>query len=125
VRFLGWRTDRAALLAASDILVVPSRFEPFGTVLVEGWVMRKPVVATAWPHTVIEHEKTGLLMPIDDTDALTATIRRAWDDKALAARLVATAHAEYIARYSPEASTQRMIALYEDVIGKHKSKTAA
>jgi glycosyltransferase involved in cell wall biosynthesis len=69
VRFLGWRKDRAALLKA-DMLVVPSRFEAFGTVLLEGWSMQKPVVAAAWPHTVIENEKTGLLMPIDDVKGL-------------------------------------------------------
>ena len=125
VRFLGWRTDRAALLGAADMLVVPSRFEPFGTVLLEGWAMRKPVVATAWPHTVIENEKTGLLMAIDDVDALTTAIRRAWEDKPLAARLVRTAHAEYEAHWSPEVSTQRMIKLYEKLIAAHNSPKAA
>lgn len=125
VRFLGWRTDRAALLGAADMLVVPSRFEPFGTVLLEGWAMRKPVVATAWPHTVIVNEKTGLLMAIDDADALTAAIRRAWEDKTLAAGLVQTAHAEYEANWSPEVSTRRMIALYEDLIRRHTSKSVA
>jgi glycosyltransferase involved in cell wall biosynthesis len=125
VRFLGWRTDRAALLGAADMLVVPSRFEPFGTVLLEGWAMRKPVVATAWPHTVIEHEKTGLLMAIDDGAALTAAIRRAWEDKVLAVRLVATAHAEYEANWSPQVSTQRMIALYETLIARHAAQNAA
>ena len=107
------------------MLVVPSRFEPFGTVLLEGWAMRKPVVATAWPHTVIEHEKTGLLMPIDDGEALTTAIRRAWEDKALAAHLVATAHAKFEAEYSPEVSTRRMIALYEDLIRRYKTQAAA
>lgn len=125
VRFLGWRKDRAALLGAADMLVVPSRFEPFGTVLLEGWAMKKPVVATAWPHTVIENEKTGLTMPIDDGEALTAAIRRAWEDKALAARLVAAAHAKFEAEYSPEVSTRRMIALYEDLIRRHKVDAAA
>jgi glycosyltransferase involved in cell wall biosynthesis len=92
-------------------------------VLLEGWAMRKPVVATAWPHTVIENEKTGLLMAIDDGEALTAAIRRAWEDKTLAAQLVQTAHAEYEANWSPEVSTRRMIALYEKLIQRHLSKS--
>src|SRR5262249_59953116 len=37
VRFLGWRMDRGALLAAADICVLPSRWEPFGTVMLEAW----------------------------------------------------------------------------------------
>jgi glycosyltransferase involved in cell wall biosynthesis len=124
VRFLGWRKDRAALLKAADVLVVPSRFEPFGTVLLEGWAMQKPVVATAWPHTVIESEKTGLLVPIDGVEGLTAAIRRAVEDKALAARLVANAHAEFEANWSPQVSTRRMIALYEDLCRRPASGAA-
>ena len=42
VRFLGWRNDRKALLEASDVCVLPSRYEPFGTVIIEAWAMTKP-----------------------------------------------------------------------------------
>jgi glycosyltransferase involved in cell wall biosynthesis len=115
VRFLGWRKDRAALLSAADMLVVPSRFEPFGTVLLEGWAMQLPVVATAWPGTIISHEKTGLLVPIDDVVSLSAAIQRAWEDKALRQRLIAAAHAEYTANWSSEVSAKRMLKLYSDL----------
>ena len=37
VRFLGWRNDRGALLAASTFVAFPSRYEPFGTVTVDAW----------------------------------------------------------------------------------------
>ncbi len=47
VRFLGWRTDRSALLRAADICVLPSRYEPFGTVILEAWAARTPLVACA------------------------------------------------------------------------------
>ena len=45
-RFLGWRTDRKSLLAACDVCALPSRYEPFGTVMAEAWSVRKPLVAT-------------------------------------------------------------------------------
>ncbi len=37
VRFLGWRDDVAALIAAADALVCPSRHEPLGNVVIEAW----------------------------------------------------------------------------------------
>jgi glycosyltransferase involved in cell wall biosynthesis len=36
VRFLGWRSDVATLLATADVLVLPSIGEPFGLALLEG-----------------------------------------------------------------------------------------
>src|SRR5262249_26461488 len=47
VRFLGWRTDRGALLAAANICVLPSRWEPFGTVMLEAWAAGTPLLAAA------------------------------------------------------------------------------
>ena len=46
VRLLGWRADTAALYAACDAFVCPSRHEPFGNIIVEAWAQRVPVVAT-------------------------------------------------------------------------------
>ena len=46
-RFLGWRSDRGALLRAADICVLPSRWEPFGTVMLEAWAAGMPLVAAA------------------------------------------------------------------------------
>lgn len=48
VRFLGWIPDSeyVRLLNASDIVVIPSRNEPFGLVLLEAWSAEKCVVAT-------------------------------------------------------------------------------
>lgn len=72
VRFLGWRDDAAALMAAADLLVSPSRYEPLGNVLLEAWAHRLPVVAAAAPGPcqLIRDGETGLLVPIGDADAL-------------------------------------------------------
>ena len=45
VRFLGWRNDRGALLAACDVVAFPSRYEPFGTVTVDACAASRPLVA--------------------------------------------------------------------------------
>jgi glycosyltransferase involved in cell wall biosynthesis len=47
VKFLGYITDSeyVRLLHASDVVVIPSRNEPFGLVLLEAWSARRNVVA--------------------------------------------------------------------------------
>lgn len=82
VHLLGWRQDTAELLAGCDVLVCPSRQEPLGNVVIEGWSARRPVVAAAaeGPTELIAHGQTGLLVPPDDPTALAAAIRDALTD---------------------------------------------
>jgi hypothetical protein len=103
VAFLGWRQDIGALLAAADILVVPSRIEPLGNVVLEGFAAARPVVATAadGPRELIEDGRTGVLAPIGDDAALAAAIGALLADPARAAAIGAagrvafeTEHAE-------------------------------
>src|SRR5215469_9039020 len=82
VRFLGWRQDVGALLAAADMLVCSSRREPLGNTIIEAWAARKPVIAcaAAGPSELIEHDKTGLLVPIDNAVVLSDAMRGLVDD---------------------------------------------
>ncbi|MBL0941167.1 MAG: glycosyltransferase [Alphaproteobacteria bacterium] len=90
VRFLGWRNDRAALLATADICVFPSRYEPFGTVMAEAWAHQIPLIAAAsqGPKAHIIHEVNGILTAIDDVAGLTTAIQRVINQPELKARLV-------------------------------------
>lgn len=105
VRFLGWRDDVAALLAASDILICPSRHEPLGNVVIEGWAHTRPVIASAsdGPRGLIEHERNGLLVPIDDAAALAAAIRRIVTDRTLSAALAVAGRTAYESRFTEAA----------------------
>ncbi len=77
LHLLGWRHDTGPLLAACDLMVCPSRHEPLGNVVIEGWSARRPVVAAAsqGPSELIVSGQTGLLTPIDDPAALADAIR--------------------------------------------------
>ena len=121
VRFLGWRTDRAALLCAADVCVLPSRYEPFGTVILEAWAAGTPLVAcaSAGPAAHIEDGTTGLLTPIDDVPALTAVLRRVLDDQDLRRRLVAQGYAVYIRDYTRESVTRQWIQFYKSLALQH------
>lgn len=126
-RFLGWRTDRGALLRAADICVLPSRTsEGFPAVILEAWAAATPLVATAvkGPGELIETGVNGLLTPIGDPAALAAAIRRVASEPELRRRLIAGGSAEYRAHYTREAVTRRMLALYRQLIDEHRRQAA-
>ena len=82
VRFLGHRDDVPRLLAAADLLVLPSLYEGLPNVVLEAMRFRKPVVATAAPGTteVVVDGETGLLVPLRNPPALAQAIRTLVDD---------------------------------------------
>jgi glycosyltransferase involved in cell wall biosynthesis len=89
VRFLGWRDDPSALYRAADICVFPSRYEPLGNTVIQAWAHGTPVVAaeSVGPAALIRDGEDGLLVPVDDAEALAAGVQRLLDDPALAGRL--------------------------------------
>jgi glycosyltransferase involved in cell wall biosynthesis len=109
VRFLGWRDDVPALLAAADFLVSSSRHEPLGNVVIEAWAAERAVIATAsaGPRELIRDGESGLLAPIEDAAALAAALARLAADPALRARLAAGGHAAYAAQFTESAVVRR------------------
>lgn len=119
VRFLGWRNDRGALLAACDFVAFPSRYEPFGTVTVDAWAASRPLVAAdaVGPAAYVEDGVSGLIVPKNDDEALAGAMRKVIEDKALAQTLVAGGRAAYEAQFTKAAFIRDQIAAYEQVIG--------
>ncbi|HVA12596.1 MAG TPA: glycosyltransferase [Stellaceae bacterium] len=102
VRFLGWRSDVAALLAAADMLVCSSRREPLGNTIIEAWAACVPVVACAasGPAELIVPDETGLLVPVEDAAALAAAMQALADDQPRARALAEAGHAVFAAQFS-------------------------
>ena len=117
VRFLGWRRDGAALLAAADILVCPSRHEPLGNVVIEGWAHGRPVVAAAatGPAALIEDGRTGLLVAPDDAGGLAGALGRVLADRALGDSLAAAGRKAYEADFTEQAVVARYRAFFDRV----------
>ncbi len=118
LHLLGWRTDVAALMEAADVLVCPSRIEPLGNVVIEAWARRTPVVASrsAGPAWLIRDGEDGLLVPLEDADALAATIRRLVDAPALASALAAAGRARFEAEFTEAAVVAQYLALFAEVV---------
>jgi glycogen(starch) synthase len=78
------RTDVAAAMAGAEVFVMPSRLEPFGIVVLEGWRAGAAVVATSrgGPPEYITDGTDGLLADPFDTEALAAALDRLLGDGA-------------------------------------------
>jgi glycosyltransferase involved in cell wall biosynthesis len=119
VRFLGWRTDRGALLRGADICLLPSRYEPFGTVILDSWSTATPFIAceSDGPRAYIRDRENGMLVQADDPSALAGAIRVVLDDESLRQRIAANGHAECLAGFTRDVVTRRMIETYEKILG--------
>jgi glycosyltransferase involved in cell wall biosynthesis len=115
VRFLGWRDDVSALLASADILVCPSRIEPFGNVVAEAWAQSVPVVASAsdGPREIITSGETGLIVPLEDAPAIASAVRTVIDNPAMAARMVESGRAAFDAEFTEQVVVARYLELFE------------
>jgi rhamnosyl/mannosyltransferase len=106
--------------AASDMFVLPShlRAEAFGLSMVEAMMSGLPVIATDLPTgvpEVNEHERTGLIVPPADVDALTAAIRRLVEDPALRQRLGDAAREKAQSQYTADRMVARIDEVYDRV----------
>ena len=117
LRFLGWREDSVALLAAADIFVCPSRIEPLGNVVIEAWAHGTPVVAAAaaGPMSLIVPGENGLIVPLEDAPALALSIRTLIDNPALGARLAEAGRTAYAESFTEEAVVGRYLDFFDRV----------
>jgi glycosyltransferase involved in cell wall biosynthesis len=123
VHFLGWRSDRKALLEACDICLLPSRYEPFGTVIAEAWSMRRPLVAALadGARQYVRDNENGALFPIDDVAALAQRITQIAGDPALAARLVENGYRDYETMFSRDIVIDNLLDIYRTVLDARRA----
>lgn len=120
VRFLGWRDDRDALLAACDICVFPSREEPFGAVTIEAWAASKPLVAAAaqGPAAYVDSGRNGLLVPVDDAPALAAALRNMIEAPGLQAKFATEGRRDFETKFTKEVYVREMLEFYGRIVGR-------
>lgn len=127
VRFLGARSDVRALLAAADGFVLSSAWEGLPMVLLEAAAASLPAVVTdvGGDAEVVLHERTGLVVPPHDPDALAAAMRHletlsvaeraAWGD---------AARAHVVAEFDLDHVVDRWEALYGELLGQRERGSA-
>jgi glycosyltransferase involved in cell wall biosynthesis len=105
VRFVGFRSDVAALMAACDLVAHTSTApEPFGRVIVEAMLCGTPIVAAAagGAMELLEHGVTGWLVTPSDPLKLAMTIQQCHDRPELIKEIATTAQIQASQRFDLE-----------------------
>jgi len=118
IHFCGWagRNELARWYRRADILVVPSRYEPFGMVVLEGMLHGLAVVASATggPSEILVDGETSILFPPGDAEALTLALLELLDDPELRARLGAAAAKHARLHWGWSGRLEQMGRVYEE-----------
>lgn len=120
ILFTGWLSPRDVYrwYAAADVLVVPSRYEPFGMVVLEGMLHGLPVVASkvGGPADILEHGRTGVLFPPRDAAALATALCWLVGNHAARRRIGRAAARVVRRRWLWERLIPPMIAVYREML---------
>ncbi|HEX9049009.1 MAG TPA: glycosyltransferase [Anaeromyxobacter sp.] len=113
----GFRDDVPAILPELDLFLFTSKEEGLGSSILDAYLCRVPVVATAAggvPELVVDGE-TGLLAPPRDAAALAERVRRVLGDPALRARLV-EGGARRVREFTVDRMAARTLDVYREVL---------
>ena len=95
VLFTGYlpEEDFLAYFNVSDILVVPSTYEPFGIVALEGMATETPIIVSdvGGLSEIVDHQWTGMKVPADNSQALADSIIELLTNETLRTRIVSNA----------------------------------
>jgi glycosyltransferase involved in cell wall biosynthesis len=118
VTLTGWTQAAAACLRSFDVLAIPSRYEGLPLVLLEAMVSGCTIVATGVGSILdaLQDGETGLVVPVDDADALADALRRLRNDPALRLRLGAAAAETARRQFTAAAMAAAYERLYEEIL---------
>jgi glycosyltransferase involved in cell wall biosynthesis len=121
VRFLGSvsETEKHALMAQCDMLLLPSKHDAMGIVMLEAWSHGKPVIgarAGGIPG-VVSHGVDGLLVEYGDVDSLAKAMRSLWQQPALRRELGERGRQKVARQYTWERACDVAEATYHELLG--------
>ena len=127
VHLLGWVDDVPRVLSAMDLLISPSRSEPFGLSIVEGMACGVPVIATRseGAREILEDGVTGKLLSTGNPEELADAIMWLHDDEEKRRSFVAHALEVVREKFALESMVSATEKVYEGLFtAKDESLTA-
>jgi glycosyltransferase involved in cell wall biosynthesis len=133
IEWWGHREDLPEVIGRATLVVLPSYREGLPKVLLEAAACGKAVIATDVPgcREVVQHQKTGLLVPLRDPVALADAIASLLANHELRATMGASGREFVVREHSKEKIGRHFLDLYRErlalagnVSGCHSQKTA-
>jgi glycosyltransferase involved in cell wall biosynthesis len=121
VRLIGPRQDVADLLAAADLVVVPSLWEGQALIVHEAMVAGAAIVATNAGGTLEVTQDAAVLVPPSDAGALATAIGALLRDPAERDRLRALAVARAKSLPTQDDAVQQVADVYQEVVARSRS----
>jgi len=124
VIFAGYRYDVETIIAASDLLVMPSLREGFGDPIIEAMALCRPVIASRVGGIVeiIHHGETGLLVPPGDPGALALAIINLLRDPQTREHMGLRGRQVALSEFSVERLADSLASLYNGLVSSPSGK---
>jgi glycosyltransferase involved in cell wall biosynthesis len=118
IHLWGWRTDMEEVWPAVDCLVHTAEREAFGRVIVEAMGHRIAVIAAACggPAEIIHADRTGVLVPPGNVEALGEAMLRVARDREFAGRIATAGYRHVLSNFTAPQTAARVQEVYEDIL---------
>ena len=112
------------LLQKAEVLIVPSRSETFGLVILEAWAAGTPVLAsrTSGACELVEEGKTGLLFGINDEAGFLKALGEILFNPSLQSALTHAGRRHVLTHYDQATVVQSIKSLYEKLIEERQCR---
>ena len=120
VLFVGFRRDIPRLLAASDVLLLPSEDECLPLVILEAMSSRRPVIATdvGGISEAVDDGRTGILVSPRDVEGLADAMVDVLGDREGACAMGLEGRRKVEAEFSLEACTAAVFGVYDELLSR-------
>lgn len=119
LRVLGFQTDILGLMAAMDIMVVCTRLGVLGRQPFEAMAVKTPVVVTAGHSgnsSIVLHEKTGLVVPMKNVEALTEAVKKLIDIPSLRMEMAEAGYKYASKNFNPSINSDKVLSIYLELL---------
>ena len=127
VIWAGWHDDMPAVMAALDVLAVPSWEEPFGLVVTEGMAMERPVVgfASGALPEILTDGVEGLLVPVRDSNAMADALIALLQNPDRRAEMGRKGRERVLQEFTPRRQATEMTAIYRQILDSNPLHTGS
>lgn len=118
IRLEGFDENIYPIIKALDVFVLCSLHEGLPMSLLEAMALSTPVICSnvGGMKEIIEHERTGLLIPSDDADALAKEILRLQGDTELRNEMIERARMHVEKQFNIDNTNKKLVELYESIV---------